>query len=92
MHVTKEQAIKEPMQMPGVGIATANDLWNINIKSIAQLKDKDPQQLYDMSNAYAGMVQDRCVLYVFRCAVYYAETPKDKRDAELLKWWNWKDS
>ncbi len=32
---------------------------------------------------------DRCVLYVFRCAVYYAGA--EKHDPELLKWWNWKD-
>jgi hypothetical protein len=32
---------------------------------------------------------DRCVLYVFRCAVYYANNKT--HDPELLKWWNWKD-
>ena len=77
--------------MPGVGISIANDLWNINIKSIAALKGKDPYLLYDLSNKYAGMVQDRCLLYVFRCAVYYAETAAGQRDPELLKWWNWKN-
>ena len=47
--------------------------------------------LYDDSNKLAGCVQDRCLLYVFRCAVYFAETPVHKQDAEKLKWWNWKD-
>ncbi|NQU25233.1 MAG: pathogenicity locus, partial [Candidatus Nealsonbacteria bacterium] len=28
-------------------------------------------------------------LYVFRCAVYFASNAT--HDAELLKWWNWKD-
>lgn len=32
---------------------------------------------------------DRCMLYVFRCAVYYASS--EQHDPELLKWWNWKD-
>ena len=36
-----------------------------------------------------GGTMDRCVLYVFRCAVYFAET--SRHDPELLKWWNWKD-
>jgi hypothetical protein len=36
------------------------------------------------------MVQDRCLLYVFRGAVYFAETDEDKREREKLKWWNWK--
>jgi hypothetical protein len=33
---------------------------------------------------------DRCVLYVFRCAVYFAS--EAEHDPELLKWWNWKDA
>jgi hypothetical protein len=33
--------------------------------------------------------QDRCLLYVFRCAVYYASTAAP--EPELLKWWSWKD-
>ena len=32
---------------------------------------------------------DRCVLYVFRCAVYYAAN--ETHESEKLKWWNWKD-
>lgn len=79
------------MLIPGVGKSIAQDLVNINIETIAQLKGKDPQTLYDQSNAYAGMVQDRCLLYVFRCAVYYADTPPAHRDPEHLKWWNWKE-
>ncbi|MCD6011264.1 MAG: hypothetical protein K0Q79_1126 [Flavipsychrobacter sp.] len=88
--MTKEQSIKELMQIPGIGKSVANDLWNIDIKSVAALKGKNPEKLYDKSNKFAGMVQDRCLLYAFRCAVYYAETPVAKRDPEKLKWWNWK--
>ncbi|HTM65133.1 MAG TPA: helix-hairpin-helix domain-containing protein [Flavipsychrobacter sp.] len=86
----KEDAIKDLKQIPGVGISIANDLWNIGICSVADLEQKDPQQLYEQSNQFAGVVQDRCLLYVFRCAVYYAETPSSKREPEKLKWWNWK--
>lgn len=85
----KKQQLKELQQIPGVGISIANDLLNIGIKSIQDLKNKDPEWLYHQSNTYAGVVQDRCLLYVFRCAVYYATEPK--HDKEKLKWWNWKD-
>lgn len=85
----KSIAIKELMQIPGVGKSIANDLWNINIKSIAALKNQSSDELYHLSNQYAGIVQDRCLLYVFRCAVYYAT--EKKHDAEKLKWWNWKE-
>jgi len=89
--VIKEQAIKELRQIPGVGKSIANDLWEIGITDVASLKGQDPQQLYERSNAVAGMVQDRCLLYVFRCAVYYAGTPAPQREPEKLKWWNWKE-
>ncbi|MFP4458563.1 MAG: helix-hairpin-helix domain-containing protein [Candidatus Zixiibacteriota bacterium] len=36
-------------------------------------------------------MQDRCLLYVFRCAVYFAEITEENRDIEMLKWWNWKN-
>jgi len=91
MPADKETALKELRQIPGVGKSIAYDLWNIRIKSIADLKGKDPEQLYEMSNHHVGVVQDRCLLYVFRCAVYYAETSEAKRKPEKLKWWNWKD-
>lgn len=91
MSAEKNAILKELQQIPGVGISIANDLWNIGIHSVAALKGRDPQQLYDESNKFAGMVQDRCLLYVFRCAVYFAETPITEREAGKLKWWNWKN-
>lgn len=90
MPAEKDQALKELRQIPGVGISIANDLYNIGIKSISQLKGKAPEKLFDQSNKFAGVVQDRCLLYVFRCAVYFAETSPDDREPDKLKWWNWK--
>ena len=77
--------------IPGVGKSIATDLYNIGITDISDLIGKDPQVLYDMSNKFAGCIQDKCLLYVFRCAVYFAETPTNRQDIEKLKWWNWKD-
>ncbi len=87
----KKESLKELQQIPGVGKSIANDLWNIGIQTISDLKGKNPERLYHQSNQYAGAVQDPCLLYVFRCAVYYAETPATKREPEKLKWWNWKE-
>ena len=67
--MTKEQSIKELLSIPSIGKSIANDLWNIGIRSINDLKDKEPEVLFDLSNRYAGAVQDRCLLYCFRCAV-----------------------
>ncbi|MCX6271074.1 MAG: pathogenicity locus [Bacteroidetes bacterium] len=89
--MTREESIKELRIIPGVGKSIALDLLNIGVRKVRDLQGKHPQALYDLSNQYAGMVQDRCLLYVFRCAVYYAETPVNEQDPEKLKWWNWKD-
>lgn len=88
--IAYKEAIRDLMKIPGVGISIANDLWNIDITSVAGLKGKNPEALYNASNKFAGVVQDRCLLYVFRCAVYYAETDPSEYDTERLKWWNWK--
>ncbi len=88
---TKQEALKDLRQIPGVGISLASDLWNIGITSVADLKGKDADLLFGQSNTFAGIIQDRCVLYVFKCAVYYAETRPEERETEKLKWWNWKD-
>jgi Pathogenicity locus len=82
-------AQKELMQIPGVGKSIANDLMQIGIFSIKDLKNKSPELLYDLSNKNCGVVQDRCLLYVFRCAVYFASNKNHVE--EKLKWWNWKD-
>lgn len=89
--MTRADVIKELVTIPGVGKSIANDLYNIGIRAVADLKTCDPETLYDQSNRFAGCTQDRCLLYTFRCAVYYAKTPVSKRDPEKLKWWNWKD-
>jgi len=89
--ISKKQAVKNLKQIPGVGVSIAADLFNLDIFSVEQLKGKSPEVLYDLSNQFAGVIQDRCLLYVFRCAVYYANTNKNKQNPEKLKWWNWKD-
>jgi hypothetical protein len=91
MKNTKQQAIKELSTIPGVGKSIANDLWNIGIASASDLKGQDPDVLYDLSNKWAGVIQDRCLLYVFRCAIYFADTPEEEHESDKLKWWNWKD-
>jgi hypothetical protein len=75
--------------VPGVGPQTAADLRTLGILSVADLKGRDPEQLYRELEAQAGCHIDRCMLYVVRCAVYYASS--EERDPEKLKWWRWKD-
>lgn len=89
--MSQTESLKNLMQIPGVGKSISQDLLDIGINSIKDLQGKDPEVLYNQSNTFAGQKQDRCLLYVFRCTVYYAETKPGERDAEKLKWWNWKE-
>ncbi|MFZ3382310.1 MAG: helix-hairpin-helix domain-containing protein, partial [Candidatus Methanoperedens sp.] len=62
----------------------------IGLRSVEDLKENDPEKLYRELCERQGVQVDRCMLYVFRCAVYYASNKR--HDPELLKWWNWKDN
>jgi hypothetical protein len=87
--MTNTKALKELQVIPGVGKSIAQDLVDIGIRSVKDLKGKDPERLYERSCEKTGTLIDRCLLYVYRCAVYYAS--HEKHDPKLLRWWNWKD-
>lgn len=76
-------------RIPGVGPSIARDLRGLGIRRVADLKGRDPETLYRRLNEQRGVRQDPCVLYTFRCAVYFASTARP--DPERLKWWWWKD-
>jgi hypothetical protein len=85
----KAKAGNELTKIPYVGESIAADFRNIGITRIEDLKGKTPEELYERICMYQGLHVDRCVLYVCRSAVYYAENPTP--DPEKVKWWNWKD-
>ncbi len=81
--------LKQLQEIPGVGESIAEDLFELGFRSVGDLRGKNPEALYEKRCRQVGVPIDRCLLYVFRCAVYYASTPRPRPD--LLKWWNWKD-
>lgn len=89
MDTEKIKILKQLRIIPGVGRSIAEDLWNLGIRKVEDLRGKNPLELYQQLCGYQGVVVDRCMLYVFRCAIYYASTTSP--DPDLLKWWNWKD-
>lgn len=84
----KEKALKDLQSIPGIGKACSIDLWNIGIRNITDLSGQNPNVLYDKLNAYCGVKQDICMLYTFRCAVYFAS--ENDHEKEKLNWWYWK--
>lgn len=75
--------------IPGVGKNMAAHLNALGIERVDDLKGKDPETLYRQECLMRGCAVDRCVLYVYRLAVAWAEgrieTPEQRN------WWRWKD-
>jgi hypothetical protein len=83
------EAIRALSVIPGIGPSLAADLYLLGIRDVASLQGRDPERLYRKLERIVGNHVDRCVLYTFRCAVYFASDPKPA--AANLKWWLWMD-
>lgn len=77
-------------RIPGVGPGLAMDLKDLGYAEPADLAGEDPERMFARLCNLRSKPIDRCVLYVFREAVYYASNRKP--EPELLKWWNWSDA
>jgi hypothetical protein len=64
-----------------VGPATRADLAVLRIKSVEQLAQSDPDELYARLQMTTGVRQDPCVWDVFAAVVHQAKT------GEALNWW-----
>lgn len=77
---------KSPLEIiPWIGKSITKKLNDIWIFEITDLIEQDPEKLYDQSNNVVGNIQDRCLLYTFRCAIYVVNTPTHKQQPDLLK-------
>lgn len=76
-------------KIPGVGPNIEKHLLALGYTSIASLQGAAPQQMFDYDCELQGCRLDRCLLYVYRLAVYYADNPV--HEPEKLKWWYWKN-
>lgn len=81
--------LKGLQTIPGVGKNIAHDLYDLGITQPSCLHGKNPERLYDRLCKLRGTHIDRCMLYVFRCAIYFVETKRP--NPKKLQWWNWKD-
>ena len=91
--ITSEQmsdAAKALQKIPGIGKNLSKDLIDLGYRAVNELAGENPETMYQNLMAIRGRHVDRCVLYVFRCAVYYASNADHA--PELLKWWHWKDN
>ncbi|HXI03064.1 MAG TPA: helix-hairpin-helix domain-containing protein [Candidatus Saccharimonadales bacterium] len=89
MKTHRRSALSGLEGIPGIGPSLAADLRSLGIQTPSDLRRRNPETLYRRLCAATGGPVDRCVLYAFRCAVYFAT--ETAHDARLLKWWNWTD-
>lgn len=87
--MTNSASLKALQVIPGVGKSIAQDLIDIGVREVSHLKNGNPDKLYEKMCQQQGVKLDRCMLYVMRCAVYYASNKEHKPG--LLNWWNWSD-
>jgi len=84
-----KDALKRLQEIPGVGPSLSQMLFDLGYSSVPELNGEDPEAMYQRLIEHEGAHVDRCVLYVFRCAVYYASN--SQHESEKLKWWSWKN-
>jgi hypothetical protein len=80
----------ELQSLPGIGPRMSAALRALEINRVRDLVGQNPRVMYETLKAKRPEFSDRCVLYVFRCAVWAAENPGDG-DPVLRAWHNWKD-
>ncbi|GAB4184657.1 MAG: hypothetical protein Tsb0015_00910 [Simkaniaceae bacterium] len=61
------------MRIPGVGKSIAQDFIDLGFHSVEELKGQNPEKLYERLCEQKNCRVDRCMRYVFRCAVYFTE-------------------
>jgi len=76
--------------IPSIGKRGAVHLNNIGIFYVEDLIGANADDLYLKDSLFKGYQDDRCLLYQYRCAIYYANNKN--HDSDKLKWWSWKDN
>jgi hypothetical protein len=77
-------------QIPGIGPNMAQHLIGAGFPTVVSLKGQDPEEVYLRDCAAQGLEVDRCALYAYRLAVYYADNGGELPPGKT-NWWDWKD-
>lgn len=80
---------KKVEEIPGINVEAVSNFQRVGIDYVEELVGRDPDELYLTLCRLKKKEIEKVMLYIFRYAVYYAETPEP--DPSLLNWWSWKD-
>ena len=81
-------AMADFQTLASVGPAAAQDLWDLGCRSLHDLADRDPVDMYHDLSLRMGIELDPCVEDVFRCAIAQVRDPQ--LPADRRNWWYWK--
>ena len=88
--IERGRAMRTPLtKIPTIGKMCAHYLNQLGIYCVEDLVGKSPEDLYEKDAAGRGQYADRCLLYQFRLAVYFANNQGEEK--HKLKWWDFKD-
>ncbi len=73
--------------LSGIGPKMLEDLHQLGVQNIAQLKKQDGRKLYAELCRLTGVRQDPCVEDTLVCAVAQAKNPN--LPPEQCNWWYW---
>ncbi len=77
-----ERSFAELQEIPNVEPATAENLLRLGVRTLEDLKARDPLEMYDAISRLDGVRHDPCVIDVFMAVVHFAKTGHAK------PWWN----
>lgn len=80
----------ELTKIPGIGIKMCEHLIRAGFPTIESLRGKSPEDIHVADCIAQGMPVDKCALYCYRLAVYYADHD-GQLPAGKQNWWDWKD-
>ncbi len=74
----KLKVLKSLQSLQNIGPATAEKLFSIGIKTPEQMKQSDPEKLYEKLKRKSGGKLDKCVYYQLKGAVLDIPWPECK--------------
>ena len=80
-------AARRLSDLVSVGPAMVRDFELLGIHTVAALRRRNPEKLYEQLCLKSGQAQDICCLDVFRAAVAQAKDPN--LPLEKRQWWYW---
>jgi hypothetical protein len=68
--------------LPNVGPAIAKKLVRLGLRGVAELADRDPDQMFEQLSEMDGISHDQCLRDVFHAVVAHA------KGEPALPWWH----